>query len=254
MNDFNFYISKEGYLIIKDLDVKYLIDFNESDIPSMPEAVESSVRIAGRDGDEVLNTTYEPISFSIVCYTKDNLTQDEKALEEEKINTFLDSIKNDTIRFSIEKDKKFYNVKYNGLLGKTNYPKFLKFTIPLKSSSSYAKNLSQSEIKGNGKLYSNTIKEVGAIFTIEGPAQTPKISLNNYEMFYDNTLQEGYKLEINSINSTITHIKSDGKKTNAMRYYNHEFPKIKKGENELKVLSGIDNDKQVSVKWYDLKL
>lgn len=254
MDDLNFYISKKGYFIVKDLDIEYLIDFNESSIPSMPEAVESSVRIAGRDGDEVLNTTYEPMNFSIVCYTKDNLTQDEKVLEESKINAFLDSIKNDTIKFSIEKDEKFYDVKYNGLLNTINYPKFLQFTIPLKSSSAYAKSLIEGNIIGNQTVQSNTIKNVGALITIEGPAQTPKISLNDYEMFYDNTLLEGYKLEIDSNKSTITHIKSDGTKTNAMRYYNHEFPKIKKGENTLKILSGIDNENQVSVKWYDLKL
>lgn len=254
MDNFNFYISKEGYLIIKDLEIKYLINFNESSIPSMPEAVESSVRIAGRDGDIVLNTTYEPLSFDIVCYTEDNLTLEQKITEERKINNFLDTIKNDFIKMAIEKDQKFYNVKYNGLLSTTNYPKFLQFAIPLKTSESYAKSLVEKSIVGNQTVRSDTLKEVGALITIKGPAQTPKVSLNDYEMFYDNTLLEGYRLEIDSNNSTITHIKSDGTRTNAMRYYNHEFPKIKKGDNTLKVLSGIDNESQVEVKWYDLKL
>ena len=39
-----------------------------------------------------------------------------------------------------------------------------------------------------------------------------------------------------------------------MRAYNHEFPKIKNGENQLAVSSGIDDEKQVNVKWYDLKI
>lgn len=255
MENFDIYISANGYLFIPKYNIKYLVSFNESSIPSMPEAVEASARIAGRDGDIVLNTTYEPMSFQIVCYTEDNLTPSEKSIEEQKVNRFLNSIKNETKRFAIEKDNKFYEVKYNGALSTINYPKHLQFTIPIKSSDSYAKVLSQSIIKGNNSLTSNTIKEVGAIFTIEGPAQTPKISLNNYEMFYDNVLLENTKLVIDSERSTITHVnETNGTETNAMRYYNHEFPKIQNGNNTLKVLSGIDNANQVYVEWYDLKL
>ena len=255
MENFDIYISANGYLFIPEYNIKYLVSFNESSIPSMPEAVEASARIAGRDGDIVLNTTYEPMSFQIVCYTEDNLSPSEKSIEEQKVNRFLNSIKNETKRFAIEKDNKFYEVKYNGALSTINYPKHLQFTIPIKSSDSYAKVLSQSIIKGNNSLISNTIKEVGAIFTIEGPAQTPKISLNDYEMFYDNVLLENTKLVIDSERSTITHVnETNGTETNAMRYYNHEFPKIQNGNNTLKVLSGIDNANQVYVEWYDLKL
>lgn len=255
MENFDIYISKDGYLFVPEYNIKYLVSFNESSIPSMPEAVEASTRIAGRDGDIVLSTTYEPMSFQIVCYTNENLTPSEKTIEEQKVNRFLNSIKNKTKRFAIEKDNKFYDIKYNGALLTINYPRHLQFTIPIKSSDSYAKVLSKSIIKGNNSLNSNTIKEVGAIFTIEGPAQTPKISLNNYEMFYNNTLLENTKLVIDSERSTITHInETNGTETNAMRYYNHEFPKIQNGNNELKVLSGIDNENQVFVEWYDLKL
>ena len=67
MENFDVYISLNGYLVIPKYNIRFLIDFNESSIPTMPEAVESSVRAAGRDGDIVLNTTYEPISFSVVC-------------------------------------------------------------------------------------------------------------------------------------------------------------------------------------------
>ena len=66
MEGFKIYISSDGYLIIPDLDIKYLIDFRESAIPSMPEAADTTAKIAGRDGDIVLSTTYEPIPFEIV--------------------------------------------------------------------------------------------------------------------------------------------------------------------------------------------
>lgn len=252
--DFDIYISKKGYFGALKYDINNLIDFTESNIPSIAEATESSVKIAGRDGDISLNTVYEPLPFEIVCYTEDNLTPEEKIIEEQKITSLLNSIKNQTKTFFMEREKKFYKVKYSGNLSVVRYPKHLKFTIPLKSSESYAMNFEESEIIGNGIKISNTIKDTGAIFTIKGPATKPIISLNNYQMKYNENILEGNSLIINSEDSTITHITSAGVKTNAMRAYNHEFPKIKNGENQLAVSSGIDDEKQVNVKWYDLKI
>ena len=100
MENFEVYISNEGYLIIPEYNIKYLINFNESDIPGMAEAVESTVRVAGRDGDISLKTTYEPITFNIVCYTDDNLEIEEKEIEEENITRILKSIKNKTIKLA----------------------------------------------------------------------------------------------------------------------------------------------------------
>ncbi len=252
--DFDIYISKKGYFVALKYDINNLIDFMESNIPSIAEATESSVKIAGRDGDISLNTVYEPLPFEIVCYTEDNLTPEEKIIEEQKITSLLNSIKNQTKTFFMEREKKFYKVKYSGNLSVVRYPKHLKFTIPLKSSESYAMNFEESEIIGNGTKVSNTIKDTGAIFTIKGPATKPIISLNNYQMKYNENILEGNSLIINSEDSTITHITSAGVKTNAMRAYNHEFPKIKNGENQLAVSSGIDDENQVNVKWYDLKI
>ena len=247
-------LDENGYFVVPDYNIKCLVSYSESNIPTMPEAVESTVRVAGKDGDVVLGTTYEPISFTIVCYTDDNLSVEEKNAEELKMNNFLNSIKDKTIRLKIDSKDIFYNVKYNGLLTTINYPKHLRFSIPLKTSASFANNIEKSYMLGNATKQSNTAKKVGAIFTIAGPAQTPKIYLNDYEMFYNNVILSGAKLIIDSNRSTVTMVGRDGNLTNAMRYYNHEFPKIENGENVLKVSSGIDEDRQVSVEWFDLKL
>lgn len=254
MTGFDAYISSNGRFIVPSLNINYLVDLSQSEIPSMAEATESSVRIAGRDGDIVLSTTYEPKPFNIVCYTEDNLTPQEKKIEENKVKTFLNSIKNTTKTFALESDEAFYDIKYSGVLSSINYPMHMQFSIPFKSSSPYGKDLNKKSIVGNDSSLSNTVTEVGAIFTIEGPAQTPKILFNNHEMFYNNVLESGARLEINSRNSTITHVNSLGTKTNAMRYYNHEFPKIINGNNTLEILSGISDNTKVKVEWYDLKL
>lgn len=252
IEDYETYISSNGFFINSQNDIHYLIDFSESELPCMAEATETTVKAAGRNGDIVLSTTYDPNNFNIVCYTEDNLTQEEKVKEEMKLKKLLNSIKNKTIPLAFEKDDKFYKVKYNGAFSSTNFPKHLKFSIPLKTSEAYGKDLIKKVIFGNGEETSDTFEDVGAIFTIKGPANSPIISLNDYSIEYDNPLLEGDKLIINSSNSTITHINSDGVKTNAMRYYNHQFPKIENGKNVLKVLSGV-NEANVSVEWYDYK-
>ena len=48
------YISENGYFIVPDYNIKNLIDFSESNLFTMPTSLESSVKIAGRDGDVVL--------------------------------------------------------------------------------------------------------------------------------------------------------------------------------------------------------
>lgn len=252
IEDYETYISSNGFFINSQNDIHYLIDFSESELPCMAEATETTVKAAGRNGDIVLSTTYDANNFNIVCYTEDNLTQEEKVKEEMKLKKLLNSIKNKTIPLAFEKDDKFYKVKYSGAFSSTNFPKHLKFSIPLKTSEAYGKDLIKKVIFGNGEETSDTFEDVGAIFTIKGPANSPIISLNDYSIEYDNPLLEGDKLIINSSNSTITHINSDGVKTNAMRYYNHQFPKIENGKNVLKVLSGV-NEANVSVEWYDYK-
>lgn len=254
IEDYDMYISSNGRFVVPKYNIDYLVDMASSTLFGMPEAAENSARIAGRDGDMVLATTYQPLSCNIVCYTEDNLTPQEKSDEERKLNRFLNEIKNTFKKIAIENNNIFYEIKYNGLLTATNFPKHIQFSIPLKSSKSYGFAIGKKEIVGNGIVESNTIKECGAIFTINGPAITPIISLNDYSMEFNTNIVEGATLIIDSNKSTVTYTNPSGVKTNQMKYYNHQFPKIQNGVNELKVLSGINNEQQVKVEWYDLTL
>ena len=258
MEDFDIYISSDGYLNIPEKEIRYLVNFAESNIPIMPEAVENTVKIAGRDGDIPLSTNYEPMSFNIVCYTEDNLTPEQKKAEKSKVNSFLNSIKKNTKTFAFQTEEKFYDVKYNGNLVTETYPKHIKFNIPLKSSVPYAKVLEKTIVEGSATaqtIVSNTIEDVGVVITVLGPATLPELAINNYEMIYNYNILEGAKVVIDTGNSTITNINANNVKTNVMPYYNHQFPKIHSGENELKVQSGIEHpETQVTFEWYDLTL
>ena len=66
MVDYEFYIQDNNRFVIPDLDVDLLYSPTESSIPEIAETSESTVKIAGRDGDLVLNTTYEPLNFVLV--------------------------------------------------------------------------------------------------------------------------------------------------------------------------------------------
>ena len=254
MENVDCYISENGYFIASDYNIKNLIDPSESELSTMPSTSDSSVKIAGRDGDVVLSTTYDPIQFNIVCFTEDNLTAEQKILEEDKMKSFLNHIKNHTIKLGIENRNVYYNVKYSGSLTVVRYPKTLRFSIPLKSSNSYGRKIPNKVITGNNSETSDTIKEVGAEFTILGPASSPVISLNDYVMEFDTDVASGAKLIIDSSRSTVTNIDEYGRKTNQMTHYNHQFPKIQNGTNTVSILSGINNENQVKVEWNDLTL
>ena len=253
--EYNFYISPNGRLIENFYDINFLFSPAESDIPAIPETDEVSVKIAGRDGDMVLSTMYAPLSFKIVAYTDENLTASEKTAEIVKLTTFLNTIKNKTRQFAIVQEEKMYAVKYSGQLTITRYPKSVRFEIPLKCSRAFGTALTSTTITGSGTETSDTIEPTGCIITINGPANIPTISLNDYQMKYDNVVLAGNSLIINTNDSTIKHVNgTTGQITNAAIYYNHEYPKIVNGENEIEIISGISDETQVVTEWYDLKL
>ena len=254
VDDFDFYISSNGYLVFPQYDKKYLTNMSENVILNMPEAVQTTVKIAGKDGDLVLDSSYNSQDFQVVMFTDEGLTPEQKEKERIFINRIFNAMKKNSKTFAFEQSQKFYKVLYSGILEETNYPQHMMFTIPLKSSKPYAYKMSSSYLLGNDTKTSETIEPVGFICTINGPALNPIISFNDYSMEFDNTISKGSKLIIDTNNSTAVLVNSEGIETNAMRYYNHQFPKIMEGENVLKVLSGIDNPNNVFISWYDLTL
>lgn len=254
MENVDCYISENGYFIAPGYNIKNLIDPSESDLSTMPTASDSNVKIAGKDGEVVLSTTYEPIQFNIICFTEDNLTSEQKIIEEDKVKAFLHNIKKYTMRLGIENRNVYYNVKYSGSLTVVRYPKALRFTIPLKSADSYGKKIPAKTITGNNSETSETVKSVGAKFTILGPASKPKLIFNDYSMEFDTDIMSGTTLIIDSSKCTVTFIDRLERRSNQIAHYNHQFPKVKYGTNTLQIASGISDENQVTVEWNDLTL
>lgn len=231
----------------------YTVNFEKTQLPLMPEAIEVSETIAGSDGDVVFDTTYGARVFEIVSVTDDGLSPTEKENEKEKIRNFLHSIKKDTIKLKIEQSKRTYYVKYSGLGESNDLPMCVEFILPLKSSMAYAVSNDTYIHIGDGSFESNTIEPVGYKMTITGPASLPTIILNGETMSYNNTVVSGHKLVIDTNNNTVTDYNASNVGTNVMAYFNHNFPKIEQGTNNLSINSGITAD-NLKIEWNDLLL
>lgn len=229
------------------------VDFNKTNLPLIAEAIEASQTITGADGELVLDTTYGSRPFEIDAYTDDFLTPEEKEAKREEIREFLNSIKKVNTKLIIEPLNRTFEVKYAGLAEDTNLPKCVEFLIPLKSASSYAISNTTYTLNGEGELDSNTKEPTGFICTISGEAAYPELSINGYLMSYNNVILDGEQLIIDTRKCTVTKINKVGTKTNAMAYYNHQFPKIQNGTNIVSIISGIENS-NLKIEWNDLFL
>lgn len=229
------------------------VDFNKTNLPLIAEAIEASQTITGADGELVLDTTYGSRPFEIDAYTDDFLTPEKKEEKREEIREFLNSIKKVNTKLIIEPLNRTFEVKYAGLAEDTNLPKCVEFLIPLKSASSYAISNTTYTLNGEGELDSNTKEPTGFICTISGEAAYPELSINGYLMSYNNVILNGEQLIIDTRKCTVTKINKVGTKTNAMAYYNHQFPKIQNGTNIVSIISGIENS-NLKIEWNDLLL
>ena len=229
------------------------VDFNKTNLPLIAEAIEASQTITGADGELVLDTTYGSRPFEIDAYTDDFLTPEVKEAKREEIREFLNSIKKVNTKLIIEPLNRTFEVKYAGLAEDTNLPKCVEFLIPLKSASSYAVSSTTYTLDGEGELDSNTKEPTGFICTISGEAAYPELSINGYLMSYNNVILNGEQLIIDTRKCTVTKINKVGTKTNAMAYYNHQFPKIQNGTNIVSIISGIENS-NLKIEWNDLFL
>lgn len=229
------------------------IDYNKTNLPLMAEAIEASQTIPGADGDIVFDTTYGSRIFEITAVTDDFLSPTEKEIARENVRNLLHQIRKENGKLIIEPFNRTFEVKYAGLAEDNNLPKCVEFVIPLKSSKAFAMSNDTYEFTGGGTINSNTVEPVGFIMTITGEASYPDITVNGVQMRYENVLTAGQKLVINTKSYTATHIANSGTETNAMMYYNHNFPRLKNGANTVVINSGLSAN-QLKIEWNDLLL
>ncbi len=243
----DFYIDGEGYFSPFDLYVNY----GKTNIGFMPTATDTSINIAGKDGEIVQNTKYEARLIEIFAVTEDGLTPAEKAEAKRMIAEILHSIKHDTKKLTISTDDITFDVKYSGTAETSiQAHNWLEFSLPFKSASPYGKSMFPNELNGSGLIYNNGMVECGIIFEIKGRCTNPTLYFNGQRMTYTGTVGSGSKLIIDTNKSVCKIIYANGTEVNAMGEYNKVFPKAEIGGNILTVSEGID----CTAKWTELFL
>lgn len=243
----DFYINGEGYFSPFNLYVNY----GKTNIGFMPTATDTSINIAGKDGEIVQNTKYESRLIEIFAVTEDGLTPSEKAEAKRMISEILHSIKNSTKKLTISSDDITFDVKYSGTAGiSIQAHNWLEFDLPFKSASPYAKSMFTSKLKGSGLIYNSGMVECGIIFEIKGRCTNPTLYLNGQRMTYTGTVESGSTLIIDTNKSICKMIYSNNTTLNAMDGYNKVFPKAEIGGNVLTVSGDID----CTAKWTELFL
>lgn len=244
----DFYINSKGKLLPFNLTVNYA----ETDLPLMPEAIDNSVTLAGTDGEMVLDTTYGSMLFNIIAVTLDNLTVEEKEKIRKNVKDKLNEVKNNTKHLSFANQEKMYDVKYSGLAEDTNYPKWVRFEIPFKSASPYSKDMFRNRVTKVGEIISKTDVPTGFILDIKNVIKDFTITINDEKMefTYNSEIGNNANVIIDTNNSTVKYIK-DGKIYNGMKYFNKVFPKLKKGKNYVNSITGL-SESDFYMEWYNL--
>jgi len=230
--------SESDFIIRKSADGLYhifdpfgfMIDWKQSEIGVIPEVTDETIKIQGRDGELTLNSTYRSRFFNIVGYSLNNLTEPQKNILMTKIANTIHDIKSGTKKLTRTDIGVSYDVKYTGkaeLL--TDYGDYIKFTLPMKSDSPYARNEFPNIFYGNGFITNNGTVEADAVFTVTGAVNDFVLNVGGTSMLFTGTVAPGESLIIDTANMTCFIIKPNGQKVNAMRYFEGNFPKIKPG-------------------------
>lgn len=243
----DFYIDGEGYFSPFDL----YLNYDKTNIGFMPTATDTSINVAGKDGEVVQNTKYESRLIEIFAVTEDGLTPAEKSQAKRMIAEILHSIKHETKKLTIGSDDITFDVKYSGSAQiSVQAHNWLEFDLPFKSASPYGKSMFDNELHGSGLIYNGGMVECGIVFEIKGRCTNPTIYLNGQKMAYTGTVGSSSTLIIDTAKSVCKMIYSNGTTENAMEGYNRVFPKAEIGGNILTVSSGIN----CTAKWTELFL
>lgn len=236
--NYNYELSKGNFVIgvIDGYDSAYdwllpfglKVDWANTQIGFMPEAEVTSIEMPGFDGSIAKKTVYRDRPFNIVAFSEDGLTRLEKEALKSRIASILDSTKNKKVKLLIQRRGSSFNVKYEGQASISDGPSFIKVTIPLVSEP-YGTSATAGSIKGSGKVYNSGVTDIGVTHTIVGPVSGLTFTFNGNEFKYENDIEEGSTLTIDSSSSTCYITSKDGTKKNAMRFLKGNISKIKVG-------------------------
>lgn len=250
----DFYVTKDEnglYDII--LPFNLIVDYNKTTLPFMPEAVDTSVELAGTDGEIVQDTVYRSRVFDIFAVTMDGLSAYEKEQVKKDIATILHSIKKETKVITFANNETAFDVKYTGLANiDKDAPGWMEFELPLKSAAAMGHKQFEQRMNGSGLMVNGGSEPVGAIITITGQVDNPSFTLGNEVFSWSGTVPEGSQLVIDMDGKSCYMIDSNGNRTLATKNLKGEYVKIPVGSMVLQ--ANQNTEEHITSRWRELVL
>lgn len=245
----DFYITKdENGLYDVILPFGLIVNYNKTDIPFMPEAIDTSVQLSGTDGELVQDTVYGSRIFDIFAVTSDGLEPYEKEEIKRQIASILHSIKKETKTLTFASSETSFDVKYTGVADiSVNAASWMEFELPLKSASSYAHKQFNQTLIGSGLMVNSGSIPVGAVVTITGEVTNPGFTLGDEVFLWEGTVKEGHKLVIDMDGQSCYMLDESNVRTLATKNLKGEYKKIPVGSIVLQ--ANQNTEKHIESVW-----
>lgn len=247
----DFYITKDEQGIC-DIIMPFnlIVDYSKSNIGFIPEAIDTSTTLAGVDGEIVQDTVYGSRLFDIFAVTEPGLSIPEKEEIKREIAEILHSIKKGTRVLTFANNETAFDVKYSGQAEiDTDAPGWLRFSLPLKSASSYGHKQFTKDKKGSGLLDNTGDVEVGPVITITGPVSSPGFTIGDMDITWNGMVAEDEKLVIDMQNETCYKVLANNTRQNAMKNFAGDFKKIPVGSIVLQ--ANTNTEEHISATWIE---
>lgn len=211
------------------------VDWGSTKIQVMPEAEITSIEMPGIDGSIVADTVYKDRLFSIVAFSEDGMTLQQKEDLKARITQILDSTKHRTKKLTVQARGTTFDVKYEGQADIQSGPSFVKGTIPLQVTP-YGYSMFPYELYGSGLVdNANGDTMMRPKHTISGPITNPSFKLGTVTYTWNGTVPAETSLVINHDKYTCYTIDNFGKKKNVLAQLTGDFQAIDAGKSVVLV-------------------
>lgn len=211
------------------------VDWGSTKIQVMPEAEITSIEMPGIDGSIVADTVYKDRLFSIVAFSEDGMTLQQKEDLKSRITQILDSTKHKTKKLTVQARGTTFDVKYEGQTDIQSGPSFVKGTIPLQVTP-YGYSMFPYELYGSGLVdNANGDTMMRPKHTISGPITNPSFKLGTVTYTWNGTVPAETSLIINHDKYTCYTIDNFGKKKNVLAQLTGDFQAIDAGKSVVLV-------------------
>lgn len=203
------------------------VDWKTTKIQVMPEAEITSIEMPGIDGEIVADTVYKDRLFSIVAFSEDGMTLDQKEDLKHRITQVLDSTKHKTKKLTVQARGTTFDVKYEGQADIVSGPSYVKSTIPFHVTP-YGYEMFERELYGSG-LVDNSAGDtfMRPVHTITGPVSNPSFQLGTITYTWAGDVLDSSYLVIDHDKFTCYTVDNLGNKINALSKLTGDFQSVK---------------------------